>query len=271
MLASAFDSAVARIGHRGPGATELAMPVLADRPDALLAAANRVPRSGWPGEEPQLPGAQACRALAYDTTVRFTHQFRLAVRELGRRLLAEDKIAVRDDVFHLTVEEALVVPGDARLRIKRRAAERERLHAIRLPAVIDGAWSPIAGRGAAQVGDQLHGAGQSPGVVEGTIRVVDTTAGTTLAADEIAVVSTIDIESVLVLGTPAAVLSVSDAALTAPTRDAAESGVPVVAGIGAACASLRTGMRVRVDGSTGLVTVLAMAADAAGELVEARS
>src|SRR5690349_585183 len=96
MLANGFETALAHLGHRGPGAAELATTVLGDRPDALLAAAARVEGSESQ-DDPPLPGAQACRVLAYDTTMRFTHQLRLAVRELGRRLVVEDKIAVLDD------------------------------------------------------------------------------------------------------------------------------------------------------------------------------
>jgi hypothetical protein len=43
----------------------------------------------------------------------------------------------------LTCNELVTMPGDARLRIKRRRTERERLQAQRPPDVIDGAWAPI--------------------------------------------------------------------------------------------------------------------------------
>lgn len=141
-LAKVIDSALARIGHRGPEAGELAASVLADQPDALFAAALQMPDSPERDVEPTPTAAQLCCMSAYDTTMRSTHQLRLSIRELGRRLVAEEKLAVRDDVFYLTVEEALHLPGDSRLRIKRRIAERDRLHAVRLPALIDGAWAP---------------------------------------------------------------------------------------------------------------------------------
>jgi phosphohistidine swiveling domain-containing protein len=252
MLATAFESALAHVGHRGPGAVELATSVFADRPDAVLAAATRVQGSGF-HEDPPVPGAQACRALAYDTTLRFTHQLRLAVRELGRRLVAEDKIAVRDDVFQLTVDEALAVPADTRLRIKRRIAERERLQAVRLPAVVDTAWTPAGGPNTAQLAQELRGTGLIPGVVEGTVRVVDSATDAGLTADEIAVVCSADIEAVTLLGTPAAVLTDGGVVFGEQTL-----GVPLVTGIPA---TLTTGMRVRVDGAAGLVTVLAAASD----------
>lgn len=255
MLASAFEAALAHLGHRGPGAAELATTMLGDRPDALLAAAGRVKGADFQ-DDPPLPGAQACRVLAYDTTMRFTHQLRLAVRELGRRLVAQDKIAVLDDVFHLTVEEALAVPADTRLRIKRRIAERERLQAVALPAVIDTTWAPVAAADTARVADVLTGAGVFPGVVEGTVRVVGSAADAGLTADDIAVVVGADLESVTLLGTPAAVLTDGGVVF-----GALPAGVPCVTGIPA---RLCTGMRVRVDGSAGSVTVLEPACDAVG-------
>ncbi len=257
MLASAFSSALAHLGHRGPGAVELATSVLGDRPDALLAAAARARDSGA-DDHVTVPAAQACRALAYDTTLRYTHQLRLAVRELGHRLVAVDKIAVLDDVFALTVDEALAVPADTRLRIKRRIAERERLQAVRLPAVIDGAWTPVAATEPAQVADELHGTGLFPGVVEGTVRVVDSAAAAGLGAEDIAVVSGADIDAVALLGTPGAVLTDGGATLGDVSAAATDFGVPFVSGI---AAGLCTGMRVRVDGSAGLVTVLAPVCD----------
>ena len=80
--------------------------------------------------------ARASRELAYDTTMRFTHELRMTLRELGSRLVAADVIDVAGEVFYLTCAEAVTVPADARLRIKRRRAERERLQSMRLPDVI---------------------------------------------------------------------------------------------------------------------------------------
>ena len=263
MLATAFDSTLAHVGHRGPGAAELAASVLSDRPDAVIGAAVRVPSSPV-RDEPTMRGPQACRAMAYDTTMSMTHQLRLAVRELGRRLVATDKIGALDDVFYLTVEEALGPPADSRLRIKRRIAERERLQAVRLPAVIDTMWAPIAVPNAARVADELRGTGLLPGVVEGTIRVIDSIADAGLQPDDIAVVSTSDIESVTLLGTPAAVLTDSGATPADVTRAATELGVPFVTGVADGSLRLSSGMRVRVDGSAGLITVLALDCEVVG-------
>jgi nucleoside-diphosphate-sugar epimerase/phosphohistidine swiveling domain-containing protein len=264
MLATAFDTTLAHVGYRGPGAAELAASVPADRPDAVIAAAARVSGSPLRDGEPRMAGALACRALAYDTTMRYTHQLRLVVRELSRRLVAEEKLAALDDVFYLTVEEALDLPADSRLRIKRRIAERERLQAVRLPAMIDTAWTPAAVPDTAQVADELRGTGLFPGVVEGTIRVVDSAPEAGLQADDIAVIGAADIESITLLGAPAAVLTDGGSTLADVTQGAAEFGVPFVAGVPDGTAKLCSGMRVRVDGSAGLVTVLALDCEVVG-------
>ena len=215
-------------------------------------------------DDPKSTGAQASRVAAHDITLRFTHQLRLAVRELARRLVAEDKLEALDDVFYLTVEEALGAPSDSRLRIKRRITERERLQAVRLPAVIDTAWTPVAGPDAAQVDDELRGTGLFPGVVEGIVRVVDSAAVAGLQAGDIAVVATADIESVTLLGTPSAVLTDGGIMLADAARAATEFGIPFVAGIAGGSERLCSGMRVRVDGSAGLISVLALDCEVVG-------
>ena len=57
--------------------------------------------------------------------------------------MAADLIDVVDDVYYLTCDEVVTMPADARLRIKRRRAERDRLQVQRPADVIDGAWTPV--------------------------------------------------------------------------------------------------------------------------------
>jgi hypothetical protein len=144
--AAAFTAAVARIGHRGPGEVELANLMFVDDPAMLLVAAGRaataVPRpmppdaSGAKLTERLAASARTSRELAYDTTMRFTHELRMTLRELGSRLAAAELIDVAGEIFYLTCDEVVTLPADARLRIKRRRAERERLQGQRLPDVI---------------------------------------------------------------------------------------------------------------------------------------
>lgn len=146
--AAAVDAAIARIGHRGPGEAELASPTFGDNPAMLLRAAAEA--AHVPGESAAPSGlagrfvANAChsRESAYDMTLRFTHEFRMTLRELGYRRTAADMIDIADDVYYLTCDELVTPSVDARLRIKRRRAERERLQAQGLPDVIDRFWGP---------------------------------------------------------------------------------------------------------------------------------
>lgn len=138
--AAAVDDAVARIGHRGPGEAELASTTFADDPTMLLIAAAAC-------EQPPTPrparAARASRELAYDTTMRFTHELRMTLRALGSLRAEADLIDDVEDMYYLTCNELVTLPGDARLRIKRRRTERERLQVQCPPEVIDGAWAPV--------------------------------------------------------------------------------------------------------------------------------
>ncbi|OBI88790.1 NAD(P)H-binding protein [Mycobacterium sp. 1245805.9] len=151
--AAALDTAVDRIGHRGPGEAELASAVFSDDPAMLLTAAAEVAEGTAPAAPAPPPNrvrrvaanARGSRELALDTTLRFTHELRMTLRELGSRRVAADLIDAADDVYYLTCDELISMPADARLRIKRRRAERERLQAQRPPDVIDGSWTPVDG------------------------------------------------------------------------------------------------------------------------------
>jgi hypothetical protein len=145
-MASALDAALARVGHRGPGDAELSSPTFGDDPTMLLLAAAADPEHATP---PPTPAPRASghtgpsRERSHDATLRFTHHLRMALRELGTRRVAADLIDFADDVYYLTCDELVTMPADARLRIKRRRAERERFQAQRPPDVIDGRWAPV--------------------------------------------------------------------------------------------------------------------------------
>jgi nucleoside-diphosphate-sugar epimerase len=145
-IGAAFAAAVSSIGHRGPGEVELANLMIDDDPAILLAAAGRaateLPQrippaaAGEKLSERLAASARASRETAYDTTIRFTHELRMTLRELGSRFVAHELIDVAGEIFYLTCDEAVTLPSDARLRIKRRRAERERFQGLRLPDVI---------------------------------------------------------------------------------------------------------------------------------------
>lgn len=146
--AAALDAAVIQLAHRGPGEAELAGPTFGDDPGLLLeVAAESVESAAAPASSGSLPqrladSARASRELAHDTTIRFTHELRMALRELGSRRSAADLIDDVDDVHYLLCDELVTMPADARLRIKRRRTERDRLQSQHPPDVIDQSWNP---------------------------------------------------------------------------------------------------------------------------------
>jgi nucleoside-diphosphate-sugar epimerase len=144
--AAAVDAAVAAIGHRGPGEAELASATFADDPTMLLIAAAVAAAQPAPvlthGDR-LAANARGSRELAHDTTMRFTHELRMTLRALGSLRVEADLIDDVDDMYYLTCNELVTLPGDARLRIKRRRTERERLQVQCPPDVIDGSWAPV--------------------------------------------------------------------------------------------------------------------------------
>jgi hypothetical protein len=150
--AAVLDATVARIGHRGPGEAELASTMFSDDPAMLLMTAAEFAEATAASPQPTPPptlaqrlaaNARGSRELVHDTTIRYTHQLRMTLRELGSRRVVADLIDVVDDVYYLTCDELVTMPADARLRIKRRRTERDRLHAQRPPDVIDKTWIPV--------------------------------------------------------------------------------------------------------------------------------
>jgi hypothetical protein len=122
-----------------------------DDPALLLAAAATAAAApAEPAAPATLPrrlaaNARGSRDLVHDTTIWFTHELRMTLRELGSRWAAKDLVDAAEHVYFLTCDELVAQPADARLRIKRRRAERERLQAQRPPDVIDTSWIPLNG------------------------------------------------------------------------------------------------------------------------------
>ncbi|MGW1742240.1 PEP-utilizing enzyme [Nocardia sp. NPDC001965] len=114
-------------------------------------------------------------------------------------------------------------------------------------------WAARADIATARTGDSLTGTASAAGVVEGPAVVIrrlpDTTPG-------ILVTESADPGLVAALPSASALVIEHGGPLTAVATVARELGVPTVVRVPEATAKLRTGMRIRVDGSAGTVTVL---------------
>ena len=102
----------------------------------------------------------------------------------------------------------------------------------------------------------MVGTSLSPGVHEGTVRVLDSPVGAGLQPGEVLVAASTDPGwTPLFLLAGALVMEVGGV-VSHGALVAREYGVPAVAGITDAMTRLRTGQRVRVDGTNGSVTLL---------------
>lgn len=117
-------------------------------------------------------------------------------------------------------------------------------------AFYEGVAAPADDRGAI-VGDPV-----SPGVVEGAVRVVLNPQGTQLEPGEILVCPGTDPAwTPLFLAAGGLVMEVGGM-ITHGSVVAREYGIPAVVGVHQATVQLKTGQRVRVDGSSGKIEIL---------------
>ena len=195
---------------------------------------------------------------------------------IGRKLVQEGVLDEEDDVIFLTYNELRYLLGDlenfdARSIVKERRAERVEQEAIRprdwigtatasqLEFPYLGLWGfPEKLYMEQEDGAVVAGIAASPGVIEGTAKVV-------LSTDEFDQVSPGDI-LVCQMTNPAwtplfSVISgiVTDAGGTVshPAVMAREFGIPAVIGCSVATVQIKTGDRLRVNGSAGTVEILA--------------
>ncbi|MFC7138187.1 PEP-utilizing enzyme [Halobaculum litoreum] len=104
--------------------------------------------------------------------------------------------------------------------------------------------------------NRLVGTGAAPGVVEGTVKVVTDPADAVLEAGEVLVAPYTDPGWTPLFTAAAAVVTEVGGRLTHGSLVAREYGIPSVVAVADATTVLRTGERVRVDGTAGTVELL---------------
>ena len=206
---------------------------------------------------------------------KFTATMRYAALRLGEALVAEAALRDPEDVFYLRFEEieslATGQPAeglDALVRQRRR--EQHTQAAMRAPVLIG--TPPPADAPADPLVTKFFGVGHMPstdvnvvtghpcsaGVVTGVVKVIPTLddAGKLEPGDVLVCRMTMPAWTPL-FGVASAVVADSGGPLSHCAIVAREYGIPCVAGTVNGTSVLRDGMRVRVDGSSGIVTVLA--------------
>ena len=191
---------------------------------------------------------------------------RAATRAIGRSWQADGRLEEIDDAFYLTIDEVLSPLADDVMELVRfRRQRREEYRRYELPLNFTGGPEPtvrVEDLGAA-AGDVLTGVAGAPGTVEGTARVVvDPFDAEPLEPGEILVCRFTDPSWAPLFSLAHALVIDIGAAASHGAIVARELGVPCVIGTGDGTRRIRTGDRLRVDGSAGRVEILARAASA---------
>jgi rifampicin phosphotransferase len=189
-------------------------------------------------------------------------------------LRAGELTGLGDDIFFLDKAEIVrVLQGEtiSTALINRRRAAYQAYSALpKYPALIRGTFNPyvwaadlhrrsdIFIEGSMSEADvAVRGFPGSAGVVEGPVRVLDDAAdGAALQPGEVLVTTITNVGWTPLFPRAAAVITDVGAPLSHAAIVARELGIPAVVGCGNATMRLRTGDRVRVDGTAGTVEVL---------------
>lgn len=210
---------------------------------ALVRFAARVP--GW------RETGRVCILQAIDVA-------RAAARRAGACLAEAGALDSASDVWFLTVEE-LVADGrdDFRALVARRREDHAAFERIALPHVWTGAPEPVApGAATADAVATVEGIGVSAGAAEGTVVVVHDLSTAVVGEGAVLVCRATDPAWASLFPLATAVVTDVGSALSHAAIVCRELGLPCVANTRTGTRDLHDGMRVRVDGSTGVVSVI---------------
>jgi pyruvate,water dikinase len=182
---------------------------------------------------------------------------RAAARRIGELLVAEGVLVEADDVFYLTAEELTgTLPADTAALVTRRRERRARYRELSVPPSWRGDCVPGTPSSSVPGAGAITGIGVSAGVVEGIVRVLESSDSTGFVPDEVLVAPTTDPSWSSIMFVSAALVVDIGGALSHASMVARELGIPAVVNTGDGTRRLRTGDRVRVDGTRGIVELL---------------
>jgi phosphohistidine swiveling domain-containing protein len=208
---------------------------------------------------------------------------RLVLIAIGRKLVEEGRLDRPDDVLFLRYNELRMLIGDpaavdARAIVAKRRAEREAATRLRprnwigtvtpsqlaFPYLVNWGYPDRFYQEQSADERRVSGIAGSPGVVEGTARVVMTIDEFDEVTDGDILVCQMTNPAWVVLFTKIAGLVTDTGGTTShPAVLSREFGIPAVVGTSVATHRITTGDRIRVDGTSGTVEILESAGRAA--------
>ncbi len=305
MFRDGFDEFLYEFGSRGPNEWESRSPTWETMPNLALAAIDRMRQAGDAAAPNIHQGHRAAERLEAAETllalvvgdsethgqlaaaiastsawlparertktnnIRMIQEFRMPLRELGRRFVEREVFDQVEDFGFLLERDLdeLFGPLPERLtdRIRERHATHESVRAKVPPFVIVGettdpaTWSLRSDRRAERLaaGDTLQGYPGCPGAAEGRARVIlDSHDPTALEPGDVLVAPITDPSWTPLFVPACAVIVDVGAALSHAIIVSRELGIPCVVSATDATRRIPDGARVHVDGSSGLVTLI---------------
>jgi len=201
---------------------------------------------------------------------------RLVLIAIGRKLVEEGRLDQPDDVLFLRYNELRMLIGDptavdARALVSERRAEREAAKQrkprnwvgtvtpsqLAFPYLVNWGYPERFHQEASADATTVTGIAGSPGVAEGIARVVLSVEAFDAVTDGDILVCQMTNPAWVVLFTKIAALVTDTGGTTShPAVLSREFGIPAVIGTSTATHTIRTGDRIRVDGSKGVVEIL---------------
>ena len=208
---------------------------------------------------------------------------RLVLLAVGRKLVESGRLNQPDDVMFLRYNELRQLIGsaeaiDARTLVAQRRRERDEQTNVRprdwvgtvtpsqlsFPYWVNWGYPDRFHQKQSEDHSVITGIGASPGVLEGTARVVRTVDEFDQVEDgEILVCQMTNPAWVVLFTKIAGLVTDTGGATSHPAVLSREFGIPAVIGTSVATARIATGDRIRIDGGAGRVEVVARAVDAA--------
>jgi pyruvate,water dikinase len=205
---------------------------------------------------------------------------RLVLLAVGTKLVEAGRLDQPDDVLFLRYNELRMLIGnadavDARGLVARRRAEREAARNVHprdwvgtvtpsqlaFPYLVNWGYPERFHRQQSEDAARIEGIAGSPGTVEGTARVVMTVDEfDQVRAGDILVCQMTNPAWVVLFTKIAGLVTDTGGTTSHPAVLSREFGIPAVVGTSVASKRIRTGDRIRVDGTKGIVEVLESAA-----------
>jgi pyruvate,water dikinase len=299
-----FGALLGRFGSRGPNEWELRSHTWGTKPELALSAIDRM-RLSPDGAAPAGHGSErkaeadaaadevralvagdaevagqfdaglraarlylAGRERSKTNNIRIVHEMRLALREVGRRLVAEGDLDNVEQVFMFTDEElneVLADPSSWTSVAREREGQYLELFMLEPPFVIVGDPPPLSewprrdqsSVEKAATGTVLTGIAGCPGTATGRARVIlDPSDPTALEPGDILVAPMTDPAWTPLFVPAAAVVVDVGAQITHAVIVSRELGIPCVVSVTGATKLIPDGAMITVDGTNGTVTLL---------------